>query len=203
LQTVTVEQDFLDILLYSIPSTPDRTAFITGQSTESPLVSLIQAAKVLESAGASCIILPCATSHMFYNELSDAVSVPVLNILDETALYAKKQSCRSVRLLATDGTIKGRTFHSAFEKHGIIVNLLPENLQSDLMTLIYDIKCGVAISPDPLKSFTGAGMSETYPESVVLGCTELCVIANGCPDMINILDVLAMAALRECHIDRF
>jgi len=194
LQDVKKEQGYLDVLLYSMPSIPDRTAFITGQSKESPLMSLIHAAKILESAGVSCIALPCATSHFFYNDLADAVSVPIINMLDETARYVKERGIGKVCLLATDGTIKGGAFHSAFEKYGIEVAAEPSPCV--LMDLIYDIKRGARFKPDVLDAIIKDAL-ETGAEAVVLGCTELCVVARESPVVINTLDILAASALRE------
>jgi len=197
LQSITVEQEYFDILVYSIPTAPDRTAYITGKSTDSPLESLIHAARTLESAGASCIALPCVTSHFFYADLVKAVNIPVLNILDETAGYAAACGFGSVCLLATDGTVKGGAFHAAFAGHGIEVSLPALGLQSDLMSLIYDIKRGAAASElsDALETIISAALKTTGAEAVVLGCTELCISAKETPGVINTLEVLARASL--------
>jgi len=196
LQKVTVEQDYINILLYSKPSVPDRTAFITGQSTESPLDSLISAARILESAGASCIAIPCVTSHYFYSDLSSSVCIPVINLLEETALAASERNVRKVCLLATNGTIKGKVFDSAFKKYNIEICTVTDDAQSCLMELIYNIKCGVPSAndlPEPVKEQAyNAGA-----EALVLGCTELCIALDGSSKVINTLDVLAEAALKR------
>jgi len=197
LQTVSVEQEFLDVLLYSMPSAPDRTAYITGRSSESPLGSLIHAAKTLETAGADCIALPCATSHFFYADLVAAVNVPILNMLDETASYVSERGITKVCLFATDGTVKGRAFHSAFEKLGIEVVTPDDETQDSLMKIIYDVKRGVDVSPDTIDVITAKSL-ETGADAVILGCTELCVIASENPSAINILEVLAKASIDAC-----
>ena len=209
LQNVTVEQNYFDVILYSKPSIPDRTAFITGQSEISPLDSLISAARTLESAGVSCIAIPCITSHYFYNELADSVGVPVINLLYETALAARERNVKKVCLLATDGTIKGKVFDSSFEKFGIDVSFVSKSVQADLMELIYNIKCDAGYNPDALERIKmvalsgggfdgdGAGGADGGADAVVLGCTELCLIPGNCSKAINTLDVLAEAALKK------
>jgi len=208
LQNVQCEQDYIDVLLYSKPSTPDRTAYITGQSKENPLDSLICAAKTLESAGVSNIAIPCATAHFFYNELSSAVNVPIINMIDETARYITNCGYKNVYLLATDASLKNNVFHASFEKHGIcIANEVHTSdnsssitgAQSDLMSLIYDIKRGVAIEQeacDMLDNLQKQALSDGA-DAVVLGCTELCVNAKETPNVINTLEVLAKAALNN------
>jgi len=205
-QNVVSEQEYIDVLLYSKPSIPDRTAFITGQSTDSPLGHLIDAAQMLESAGASCIVVPCATSHFFYDDLVKSVDIPVLNMLYETAKYIKECGIGNVCLFATDGTIKGGYFHNALEKLDIGLTVPSAGRQADLMDIIYDIKRGEVISagilgPIIAEAFTGGA------EAVVLGCTELCVNTDILWDksaeynaalnatVINILEVLAEASV--------
>jgi len=176
LQCVPVEQEYIDVLLYSKPSIPDRTAFITGQSTVNPLEPLICAAKTLENAGVDCIAIPCATSHYFYDELTKAVSIPILNLLDETAQYVKAFGAKKVNLLATDGTLKSRLFHKAFEKYGIEVITPTDGVQADLMDMIYDIKRGEDVSPEALYGIASRACNGGGVDAVVLGCTELCVV---------------------------
>jgi len=211
LQKVTVEQEYIDVLIYSKPSIPDRTAFITGQSTENPLDSLISAAKILETAGVDCIAIPCATSHYFYDELTKAVNIPILNLLDETAQYVKSLGLKRVCLLATDGTLRSRLFHNAFEKCGIVITVPADNVQADLMDLIYDIKRGEAGASGALGGILSK-VCDYGVEAVVLGCTELCVLqqldrgtvhpaqdrGTVHPALINILEVLAEASIDFC-----
>jgi len=202
LQNVSCEQDYLNILLYSIPSVPDRTAFITGQSSESPLDALISAARLLESAGVSCIAIPCVTSHYFYNDISNAVDVPVINLPDEIADSAIERNVRSACILATDGTIKSKILHSAFEKRAIIVSNPADNVQSNLMELIYDIKCGAEISSETLDQITKQAL-EDGADVVLHSCTELCIYAKESLRVINALDVLAEAAIKKLSEGRF
>ena len=205
LQNVTKEQDYQDVLLYSIPSTPDRTAFITGQSVDNPLEHLINAAQTLEEAGATCIAIPCVTSHYFYLDLVKEVSIPILNMLDETAYFVSKKGIKKVNLLATDGTVKSRIFLFAFEKYGIEVSVPSEENQRKLMAMIYEIKCGAAISPEILNNLNSISLDslKNGTEADILGCTELCIVANESnPKLINTLDVLAEAALRQVRNER-
>jgi len=198
MQKVTTEQEYLDVLLYSKPTIPDRTAYITGQSTESPLEPLISVAKTLESAGATCIALPCVTSHYFYDDLSKAVKVPILHIPNETAAVAKKRGIKKVCVLATEGTIKGKVFHTAFEKQGIEVLLPSDEMRSELMTIIYDVKRGVEVFPEKLERIVEKTQNNGA-EAVILGCTEFCVIAKENPNMINTLELLAKASITQCR----
>ena len=195
-QNVTTEQQFLDLIIYSMPSIPDRTAFITGQSSESPYEPLLHAVKTLETAGVSLLAMLCITSHYFYHDLCKNVTIPFLNMPDETALYAQEQGIKKIGLLATDGTIKGKMLHTAFEKLGISVLVPSEDIQTDLMKVIYDIKRGISVPPEALNPMA-AQLHEQGAEAIVLGCTELCIAKKDSPEWINTLEVLANAVLKK------
>jgi len=197
MQAVKQEQEYLDVLLYSKPSIPDRTAFIVGQSAVSPLSSLLHAAEVLEKAGVCCIAMPCVTAHYFYEALTQAAGVPILNMLEETALYASARGYSKVGLLATDGTIRGRLFHKAFAAHGIETIVPDAGGQAAIMQLIYAIKRGKIENID--LDDTASGLHDKGAQAVVLGCTELSlpnkIKSERC---INALEILARAALNVC-----
>lgn len=197
LQTIRTEQEYLDVILYSKSSTPDRTAFITGQSDESPLESLIFAARTLEAAGAACIAIPCVTSHFFYEELTKAVGIPILNMPEETAGFVAGRGYKKVGLLATDGTLTGRFFHKAFEESGIETIVPMDSAQACLMDIIYNVKRGESVEPEALDD-VAAGLRRSGAQTVVLGCTELSLFSKDRPDYVDAMEMLARASLRVC-----
>ena len=80
-----VDQGHPRILLQSISDSPDRTAYITGKSTQSPLPLLVETARSLQNAGADFLTIPCVTAHYFYEQLTQAVDIPIINLVEETA----------------------------------------------------------------------------------------------------------------------
>ena len=197
LQTVAREQEYLDVLLYSKPSIPDRTAFITGQSAVSPLKSLLDAAEVLEKAGVDCIAMPCVTAHYFYQALAESVNVPFLNMPEETARHAAGCGYSKVGLLATDGTVQGRFFHEVFAAHAIEV-IVPEAAgQAAIMDLIYAVKRGVRDDIEADLEAASASLREKGAQTVVLGCTELSLKTWG-EGYADALEILARRALKAC-----
>ena len=197
LQNVKKEQEYIDIIVYSKPSIPDRTAYILGQSTDSPLSPLIHAAKTLETAGVDSLAIPCVTSHYFYKDLQSAVRIPIINMLDETAAYISENGYQKIGLLATDGTIKGRFFHDTMEKQGIDIFTPPEKTQEELMNIIYDIKRGQSIKAEALDGIV-AQLQQKGAQTTLLGCTELSLIKKISSDHIDALEILAHASLKKC-----
>ncbi len=61
------DQDHIPTIAVSIPDIPDRTQCILNHSA-SPLDKMVQYLKILENAGAECIIIPCNTAHFWFDE---------------------------------------------------------------------------------------------------------------------------------------
>jgi aspartate racemase len=195
-QSIESEQELFDVLVYSVPTTPDRTAYITGQSPISPLDSLLHAARILENSNVSLLALLCITAHYFYNDLVKNVNVPLLSIPEQTAQSVALRGIRSVGILATDGTLECGVLHSPLEKAGINIVVPSKASQSALMTIIYSIKRGAILQAETLDTIADE-LRRNGAETIVLGCTELCIGKIENPGYINTLDVLAEAALRE------
>ena len=113
------DQDHLPVTVLNRPAIPDRTAYILGKSDESPLPAIIRYAKELQTFGASCIAIPCITSHHFYDEFSNAVDIPIINIVAETAAYLNSHGIQKAGIMATSGTISTNLFQDALAKEGI------------------------------------------------------------------------------------
>lgn len=197
MQKVSKEQDYIDAIIYSKPSIPDRTAFITGQSDDSPLEALLHGVRLLESVGVSAIAVPCVTSHYFYDDIAQAVSVPVFNMLDETVSHTLGLGHTKVAILGTDGTLRGGVLRNAFTAQGIEVIEPEPSEQANVMDVIYKVKCGAQVDSLSLENLT-KNLCNRGAQGVILGCTELTLAAKGHRHKyIDAMEVLATAILKE------
>ena len=69
---------------------PDRTAAILGNGAD-PMPQLIASAKRLEASGADFLCMSCNTAHYFHERLSKHVSIPILNMPQESARELKRR----------------------------------------------------------------------------------------------------------------
>ena len=112
------DQEHIDMLVSNHATIPDRTGFILGESSESPMDAMVEDAQMLETAGCSFVVIPCNTAHYFFEDIRNSVQIPVLNIIEETIDYAKKQGSqrkipreiKKLGILATEGTISSGTY---------------------------------------------------------------------------------------------
>ena len=87
--------------------------------------------------------ISCAAAHHFYEGISNAVKVPVVNIIEQTALFCKFCGVQRIGLLATQGTAASGAYEKHLERYGIKVLTLSEEEQSTVSAVIFDqIKAG-------------------------------------------------------------
>ena len=195
------DQDHIDIILSSKASTPDRTAYIVGKSSESPLPCMIEEARMLERCGASVIVIPCNTAHYFIDQVRNSVSAGVPSIIEETVYHLNKTGTEKAGILATEGTILSRSYQCKLDEAGISYEIPDEKYQKRLTELIYDdIKSGKTADTDKFNSVINH-MKEKGCDKMILGCTELSLInktLGESPQIIDSLEVLACSAIRMC-----
>ena len=94
-------QEHIDMVIANRATTPDRTDYIIGKSTNSPSDVLKKDAKRLESFGTDFLVITCNTAHYFYDEIKNSVNIPVLNIIGRNCKICKNQGHKKLGILAT------------------------------------------------------------------------------------------------------
>ncbi len=195
------DQEHIDMVISSRATTPDRTAYILGQSDVDPINAMIEDANKLVAFGAQIIAIPCNTAHYFYDQLSAAVDVPILNIVEESVAYLKKDGIKKFGLLATDGTVKSGTYQKYCEDHDILCVTPDTSHQSRVMEIIYDqIKQGKSVNMESFYEIAHY-MRSLGCERIILGCTELSLIKRDeklSDFYTDSLECLALATIRAC-----
>ncbi|WP_434798888.1 aspartate/glutamate racemase family protein [Terrisporobacter vanillatitrophus] len=172
------DQEHVDMIITNRATTPDRTAFIVGNSNEDPSKILIDDAKKLEKYGVDFIVITCNTAHYFYEKIVNSVNIPLVNIVEETIKHAKVTNHKKLGILATTGNIKTNLYQNMCEKYDIEYLVLDENRQSQIMEIIYDdIKSGKPADMDKFNSIVDY-LKENSCDGVILGCTELSILKN-------------------------
>lgn len=199
------DQDHLDMVVLNHARIPDRTAFILGASTENPGPVMAQDARRLERFGADFLVLPCNTAHHFTDEIAAAVDVPLVNIVEETVAEARRRvgDLRTLGVLATTGTARAEVYQRAAGAVGVDCVLPDEVDQAEVMRIIYEqVKAGL---PADVAAFRGVvdRLRERGAQVVVLGCTELSVVAADHDllaadrTLVDSLDVLARRTIER------
>lgn len=196
-----VDQAHLEMLIYSVPSVPDRTRYILDNTSENPLPDMLRIGQFLAQQGAARIAIPCVTAHYFFRELESGIPVPVINGVRETARHLQEHGITKVGIMATDGTISSKVFHRELESCGIAAVTPSKARQEDVMHLIFDdIKAGL---PADMARFSRVAeeLRDNGAQAIILGCTELSLIKrahNIGAGFLDAMEILAQQAILQC-----
>lgn len=193
-----IDQEHIEMLIFSKPSIPDRTEYILGKSSKNPLPDMIEIGKQLANMGADHIAIPCITAHYFHDMLTQGIPAPIINAVSETALYLKNNNIRCAGIMATEGTIHSGLFQQELTMAGIEAVIPGEKQQEDITHLIYrNVK---ANRPVEIEKFHAAAreLQKNGAEVIILGCTELSLIKRDYdigPGYIDAMEVLAKRSI--------
>lgn len=198
------DQEHIAMVILNHASIPDRTEYILDNTKPNPLPVMIADAQQLERDNCNYIVIPCNTAHYFFDEIQKSVSVPIINILEETVSYAQKTvpNLRCLGILATEGTVKSGAYQSIIEKHGLSCCVPSEDDQKSLMHIIYDqVKAGEKVDICEFLRIVGE-LKKSGSDAVILGCTELSVIKKDFnlnrADIVDSMECLARASITLC-----
>ncbi len=195
------DQEHLRIIIDNNPKIPDRSPAILDGG-EDPTPALIATARNLEAAGADFLVIPCNTAHAFYDAITRAVRIPVLDIMAEVAAAAQSEipNLRSVGVVATRATMVSGLYHRAFERIGVTVHGPDARGQEVVNRAIYGVKAG-RMGPEVTAQLVevARALVSAGAQALVLGCTELPFVLRAGDVPVPLLDsnlILAKAAVR-------
>ena len=169
------DQDHVRMIVDNNPQVPDRQQALLGDRApvESALASM---ATNLEAAGADFLVMPCNTAHVFINQAIESVSIPFLNIIDET-VSALDQSARCIGIMATTGCVNAGVYQAAIEASNRQFLLPDQAEQEQLMQLIFHVKSGdtsEAVRMDMV--LLARSLIEAGADAIIGGCTEIPIV---------------------------
>lgn len=193
------DEDYPEIFIYNLPI-PDVVEGL--KRPDETLSMLIQGAKKIDSIGVNFMVMPCNTAHYFYPEMEKSITIPFICIFLATAKKIKSKGYTKVGLLATETTVKYKSYDIDFEKNGIEL-ILPNNSdQKNLTQIIMNILAGKKLNSDKKTLLNIIGrLKENGAQAVVLACTDLPILLKQEDCDIKIFDtieILAEATIQYC-----
>ncbi|PGM65352.1 amino-acid racemase [Bacillus cereus] len=182
------DMDFPHMMIYSCP-----TPFYMDRPIDHAMMkkAIIEGAQKLESTGVDFIAMPCNTAHLYFKELQHSLSIPILNIVDET-LQAIPDNTKRVALLATQATVQAGIYQDGITKRDIEY-IHNEKWQEMINQIITCIKCGEVEEARKLWSALVLHLKNEV-DTAIIACTDLNVVAN--EDFVDSSQCLADAVVR-------
>lgn len=194
LTPATKDQDHLQVLIWSDPHIPDRTAAILGCG-EDPRPALCAGAAKLVKGGAECIGIPCNTAHYYLEAIRQAAAgVPVLDMIELAAKAASNVLGANavVAVTATRGTLATGLYERALLRYGL-KPLVPSAAEQEIIdSLIFGprgVKAGFVDEVNCLGyQDVCLRLLRAGAEAIVAACTELPLISGAASRLLPVID---------------
>lgn len=169
------DQEHIDMVIINHASIIDRTYAIKNNKLDELLKQMHENLKILENAKVTSIAIPCNTSHSIIDKIQQLTSIPIINMIEETAKGLKEvvNKGEKVGIMATDGTIMLKIYQQACKKYDIEYFVPEDNIQKQIMDIIYDdVKANGIFDNERFKKVLNYFLQNGC-KYVILGCTEL------------------------------
>ena len=161
-----------------------------------------EAGRSLARAGADFLVLCTNTMHKVAPAIESAARLPLLHIADVTAVEVLAAGHRKVGLLGTRFTMEQDFYRQRLvEAHGLQV-LIPDDADRGIVhRIIYDELCCGIVLDQSRKEYRRiiAGLVEQGAEAVILGCTEISLLAGVADSSVALFDTTAIHARKAAE----
>ncbi|MBK5427598.1 aspartate/glutamate racemase family protein [Bacillus sp. TH30] len=182
------DMDFPHMMIYSCP-----TPFYMDRPIDHEAMkkAIIEGAQKLESTGVDFIAMPCNTAHLYFEELQRSITIPILNIVDET-LKAIPENTKRVAIIATEATVQAGIYQDGIAKRNIEY-VHNEQWQEMINQIISCIKGGEIEEARKLWSVLVLQLKDEV-DTAIIAYTDLNVVVS--EDFVDSAQCLAKAVVR-------
>jgi len=135
-----------------------------------------EAALNLETAGADMIVIATNTMHKLAEKVESRINIPLLHIVDTTALEIQRLKISKVGLIGTRFTMEEDFYRNRLKLKYDIETITPDKAgRMNLHNLLYDSRALEEVKLDAREPFIDIIESLVMQgaEGVILGCTEI------------------------------
>ncbi len=193
---VEMNEDFPHVLLDNIP-VPDLV--LSDQDRERAVVLVEQEISRLVSAGALVLAMPCNTMHLFLPRFRLGCDVLFLSMVEAVVEKVVQSSQKHVALLGSLTTMRSDLYIHPLQANGVEVLLPHHDEQMFIGALIHKVIAG-QIQPHDVEQLDSiiTSLQNRGAESVLLGCTELPLLAKNLDISVPVYDSLDILVSSCC-----
>ena len=139
-------------------------------------LKMIEAGNALKAGGAEALVICTNTMHKMAPEIQHNVQLPLLHIVDVTAVAIKKNQLKKVGLLATKFTMEHNFYKDRLKHNHDIDTLIPtEHERADIHNIIYQELCKGVVTQNSKQRYVEIiqALIEQGAQGIILGCTEI------------------------------
>ncbi|RXJ74043.1 aspartate/glutamate racemase [Veronia nyctiphanis] len=158
---------------------------------------LADTAANLERGGADLILICTNTMHLVFEQVQDAVSIPVIHIADTIAAKLQANEITKVGLLATGFTMEKDFYKGRLQSNFGIDVIVPDEADRAMVhDVIYNQLCLGEIREESKQAYLRVidKLAVQGAQAVILGCTEIGLLISGNDTEVPLFDTTAIHA---------
>lgn len=158
---------------------------------------LAGAARALQAAGASFLVLCTNTMHNVAPAIEAAVTIPLLHIADPTAAEIKRTGHSTVGVLGTRFTMEQAFYRDRLsERHGLRVVVPGPEDRETVHRIIYQELCLGVVTAESRGAYRRilAKLAAQGAQAIILGCTEISLLVTQQDSAVPLFDTTALHA---------
>ena len=155
-----------------------------------------EAARRLEGAGATALVLASNTAHKVFDDVAAATGIPIIHIADATAARLAADGVKRAGLIGTRWTMADDTFKARLAAEGTEVSIPGPGIAEEIDRIIFDeLVRGIVsrVSQRTLKTCLTV-LGQARNQAVILGCTELVMLVDPGANVLPVYDTTAIHA---------
>jgi aspartate racemase len=155
---------------------------------------LAESAKRLEDAGAEGLLLCSNTAHRVFDQVAEAVDIPLLHIGEVTADRLVQDGVSRTGLIGTRFTMNESFYRERIEARGITVQLPDPQTATEIDRIIYEelVRGQVSRNSQRVLKTCLTEFAKARNQAVILGCTELVLLVDPSASMLPAYDTTAL-----------
>ncbi len=194
------DKDHIRCIVDNNPKVPSRIKAIIEGNGEDPGPVMADMGRRLEAWGADFLVIPCNTAHYYHNAVQQAVTIPVVDMIDLVVKAVKTSFSRekNIGMLASPAVAITRLYTRRFDASGMTEVWPDPDYQDRLFHIIRQVKTG-RISPDLHQQYARVcdHLRDRDVRVAIVACTELSVLGGDLSvSTIDASQVLAEAIVR-------
>ena len=194
------DKDHVRCIVDNNPKVPSRIKAIIEGDGEDPGPVMADMARRLEVWGADFLAIPCNTAHYYYDVVRQAVTIPVLNMVDLVVDQVKARfgNERKIGMLASPAVAITKLYTKSFEALGVEETWPDPEHQAYVFDIIKRVKTG-RTSPSLHEQYVRVcdHLKDQNVRVAIVACTELSALGGKLPlTTIDASQVLAAEIVR-------
>ncbi|WP_033074878.1 aspartate/glutamate racemase family protein [Sphingopyxis sp. MWB1] len=174
----------------------DLSRLTTPEQWDHARTILTQSAQRLEAAGATALMIAANSMHKLANDVADAISIPLLHIVDGTGEKMRADGVKSAAIIGTRNVMTESWFRQQIVRHGITLAPYDDARADVIDAIIYDELMQGKVTQESRRTMRTfiTDIAKQDIDALILASTELNMLVDSEANVLPIYDTLRFHA---------